>query len=301
MQPYIIKSFSNNYHLVTEGTNNGKYLYNGNTKKLEDFICDGNFRITSIQRNEQAPARGAGYPSGTVFNIGDVLSNSAVAMEQNKRITGFKIDNGEVLIKCTSIATGREVNDAILANAIKYVAPVIQTTPQQANTTNRNASFTVQPNASIVQIETAILNASPIKLKLANNTEVTTGRTISRVRRESIAEFLEKFITSWNLKRATLYANDGTVQTEPDKRRSLGDIFLICRYYYPTCTLKEVANALYNTLPTMITPGFRTSICSTIHKRVWYYDEEQENGVMNSGGGDEFGKTASWWQTNSRA
>lgn len=42
----------------------------------------------------------------------------------------------------------------------------------------------------------------------------------------------------------TVNPKDLTVQCIKGKRRSIGDIFLVCRYYYPTCTLKEIYNLL---------------------------------------------------------
>lgn len=167
-----------------------------------------------------------------------------------------------------------------------YTAPV----PVVAPTSEQAIS-----GATIRQMETAYLRTLTRTIRLEDNEEFTTGARISRVRRESIAEFLVKFFKNWNSTRNTIYVDDSTVQTEMNKRRSLGDIFAICRYYYPTCTLKEVAKALYVTLPETITDGFRSSYCSMINKRVFYYDNEEGNGVFDKTTNDETGHPHRWW------
>lgn len=108
---------------------------------------------------------------------------------------------------------------------------------------------------------------------------------------ETLEQFLTKFFTKWNLDRPTNYKDTGEQQTEPGKRRSLGDIYSICKYYYPNVTLRQVLNVLINVLPTSIKTGFRSSWCTTILKRVWYYSEGDKNEVYNQTQVDEFGNT----------
>lgn len=112
---------------------------------------------------------------------------------------------------------------------------------------------------------------------------------IIKNREEPLEDFLIKFFTIWNKNRNTIYIDDRTIQTDVDKRRSLGDIFLISRYYYPDCALKEVLNLLYRVLPNSIETGFRTSYCSTINRRVWYFDSNYDSLIGNRDYTDEFG------------
>lgn len=107
-------------------------------------------------------------------------------------------------------------------------------------------------------------------------------------REESLHEFLVKFFTDWNFEKETVYVDDHECQTDTGRRRSLGDIFMICKYYYPNVTLEEVIRELYIALPTTFSNGFRTSYCFTIDKRVWYYDEDEDNGVYNKTKHDEW-------------
>lgn len=145
------------------------------------------------------------------------------------------------------------------------------------------------------ELETAYIRGIVRPIRIADSTEFTTGNRIARTRRESIEDFLTKFFKNWNENRNTIYTDDNSVQTEMGKRRSLGDIFAICRYYYPTCTLKEVAKALYVTLNETITDGYRSSYCNTINKRVFYYDNTKENGVFDKTTNDETGHPHRWW------
>jgi hypothetical protein len=62
----------------------------------------------------------------------------------------------------------------------------------------------------------------------------------------TLLNFLEVFFSTLNKIYAT-HTNNPVINylvCEPNKKRSLGDIFLICRHYYPDCTLKEVHNLL---------------------------------------------------------
>lgn len=114
-----------------------------------------------------------------------------------------------------------------------------------------------------------------------------------RKRNESLQEFLVKFFTKWNLEKDTvLVINKEHVDTPAGRRRSLGDIYRICKYYFPNCTIDEVLDLLYNVLPDEI-EGFRSSYCSTILKRVWYYDPERPTDIYNTETEDEFGYTVS--------
>jgi len=142
--------------------------------------------------------------------------------------------------------------------------------------------------SSIEEIETSIVQTytRPIRLE----------RLLKR-RTEALKEFLIKFFTGdpdndiepWNATRNTVYVDDGSIQTEMGKRRSLGDIYMICKYYYPNCTLKEVIKLLYITLLDELDEGMRTSYCNIINKRVWYYDAEKGGGIYDEDDQDEYG------------
>lgn len=72
---------------------------------------------------------------------------------------------------------------------------------------------------------------------------------------------------TWNI--------DGSIQTTTGKRRSGGDIFRICKTYFPKCTFIQVMQIL-SSLDKINPKGggsFRSSICSEVHKRVYRFDQ----------------------------
>jgi len=115
-------------------------------------------------------------------------------------------------------------------------------------------------------------------------------------RNETLNQFLVKFFTDWNTNKNTLFTDDDSVQTVSGRRRSLGDLFMIIKYYYPRVTLKELFTELNNL--TSNTSGMRTSYCSTIRKRVWYYSSFSSNDVLNTNQTDEYGNIYSSYSSN---
>lgn len=120
---------------------------------------------------------------------------------------------------------------------------------------------------------------------------------VKKKRKETLQEFLIKFFTRWNpegvkadpeKRKDTIFTDNKEVQTEAGKRRSLGDIYMICKYYYPDMTLEELLHELYISLPNHFEQGYRTSYCNTIKKRVWYFDETRKNLFYDKTTHDEY-------------
>lgn len=281
MQEYIITSFKRRHdnaiftrvHITGNVTTDPVTYVNGNTsKRFRDFICDGDFIIHSVQRTRD----------NIIFTLGDLLQSPRVP------INNIKIINSDVVLSNN--------NQSIrLVNAAKFVepvtTPVTTTTPRRGRPTNaeiaaRNNTTTTTPFA---EVETIINRNNPRAIRIQG---------LLRRRRETLQEFLVRFFQEWNLEKNTIYVDDSTVQTTPNKRRSLGDIYMICKYYYPNCTLNEVLNLLYNVIPTIITRGYRTSYCFTINKRVWYYSTNAGNTVADQAQNDEFGKQYQFYLNN---
>lgn len=104
--------------------------------------------------------------------------------------------------------------------------------------------------------------------KLNNQTFIRI-KGLKRKRKETPLEFLYSFLTDWNERFPTIFL-DGSVQTPPSKRRSMDDLWMIMKYYYPTLTFKEFCQILYIDIHTF--PRIRTSPCSIIRKRVFYHN-----------------------------
>jgi hypothetical protein len=92
---------------------------------------------------------------------------------------------------------------------------------------------------------------------------------------------------------ASYDSKSGRQQTTGGKRRSAGDIFRICKYYYPECTLKEVILTLNElTYEQFDKRNVISSICSTINKRVYRADLWARKGTRyNDTSRDEFNLT----------
>lgn len=86
---------------------------------------------------------------------------------------------------------------------------------------------------------------------------------------------LNKFIRNFIIRDRHIY-NTIDIKTNKDicdtgRRRSLGDIFLICRSYYPQCTIHEVLEILVDLLESRQIYG---CYCNTINKYVFHRDSD---------------------------
>lgn len=248
---------------------------NGNQKIHElDCFCNNDYIFYEVEDDDNGDK---------TLMIGDRISESIT-------IIGFKYIQGEGIVITNQQAPHNTIR---FVNAEKYIEPVVQprTTRRTRTQTTDVVTDTLETttNNPFAEIEQQILsrNTRPIRLE----------RLLKR-RTESLQEFLERFFEQWNNDRNTIYCDDSSVQTDMGRRRSLGDIYMICKYYYPNCTLNEVLNLLINVLPESMHDGFRSSYCSTIHKRVWYFNEDEDTEVFNKTTTDEFGKQWSFYEQN---
>lgn len=260
------------------------------TKKIMDFMCSPTYEILEVQRltDNQLFTR-SNYPnSGTRMQHGSMFIT----------IISINIQNGEVVFNRGGCA------EKTLTNAVIWTPPTTPTIPTVTGDTIVNANNSAnsaqqvttsasnltpaQKDAFFANIQNQILAANPRALRLPD---------LMKKRTETLAQFLVKFFTKWNnidqnevTHRDTLYADDMSVQTKAGKRRSFGDLFMICRYYYPSLTAKQLYKALLVDVTPLITEGgFRTSKCSQINKRVWYYDQNNEHGTFDMNVTDEYG------------
>lgn len=103
----------------------------------------------------------------------------------------------------------------------------------------------------------------------------------------SLKEFIIKFFQSFNNEFDTIDKETKEVQTPKGRRRSLGDLFLICRYYYKDCELKKVLQIILIDLVNDTSIKFRTSYCYQMQKRAFYIGSS--SGIYNEDQMDEFG------------
>lgn len=112
-------------------------------------------------------------------------------------------------------------------------------------------------------------------------------------RKETLEQFIEKFFTKWNDEHETIYVDSKETQTEPECRRSIGDIYMICKYYYPKCTLKQIKDILYDLVKNK--EGYRSSYCHSTKKRMFYYSNTENNALLNTSEKDEYGMVTGDW------
>ena len=107
---------------------------------------------------------------------------------------------------------------------------------------------------------------------------------------DCLEDFIHNFLTVYNKTYKTVYQNNKKDQTRIGAHRSLIDIFLICKYYFPNCTLKEVIKGLYN----LGIDNLCYQICNTINRRVYELVVTQSKlWQTQTTDSDEFG-----WQTS---
>lgn len=104
-------------------------------------------------------------------------------------------------------------------------------------------------------------NSALLKLGDVSNPFVKTEDTLE--------EFIANFLTKHNIIYHTTYKSSDRLQTTNGKRRSIGDIYMICKTYFPDCTLRDVFKFMYITLPT-VCPSIGSIVCGQINKRVWW-------------------------------
>jgi len=84
----------------------------------------------------------------------------------------------------------------------------------------------------------------------------------------NLEKFIQYFISSYNYNWYTVDSITLKPVCNTNKRRSLGDIFLTCRCYFPSCTMEQVLIILIDLLEKKKIGG--GSYCNTIYKYVFH-------------------------------
>lgn len=244
------------------------------TKIVTDFICMNNTRIISIKDETR---RNILTDAQSTFTLGETTTQG--------RISGFKLNRNNVEVYLNNA----RVNTVLLSTLTK---PVVMTAA---------ATTAVRP------VVTTPNTTAPSRSQLTNNEFTTLEQKISTapdIRLEkllkknipaTLEDFLIKFFKTYNREKDTIFVETKEVQTNAGRRRSLGDMYKICKYYFPDTTLRDMLILLYRRLPLVLTNGFRTSYCNTIRKRVWYYAPGEQNTVANADHNDEYDHTVRWY------
>lgn len=265
-------------------TNNGLYVFGEHKKHINDLLFDYNSfkcRIITIVRVPQKNI------SEMEFTIGDMIQLHS----GRKAITNIFFELGDPILRC-----GNGVQDRVrLLNAVKIV-PVIKEevatkTVKKATTTKKVVKKETNPFQSIEDTIVKSFNGRQIRLE----------KTLKE-RKETLKEFLIKYYVDWNKaaiedKKDTIWVDDDTIQTKAGKRRSLGDLYMIAKYYYPNTTLKDLVKILFVDFVTEF-PHYRSSYCWGTSKRMFYYAGTQTTGIYDKEQLDEYGKKWDWYIIN---
>lgn len=87
---------------------------------------------------------------------------------------------------------------------------------------------------------------------------------------ETLEEFIRAFFTKYNNEKATyIFKKDKSDELFCDvgRRRSLQDLYKICKYYYPDCKLREIKEILNYW---MQEKTLRCTFCSQVLKEVYF-------------------------------
>lgn len=274
MQTYIIKSFKNlgNNLIYSKDNNTGFYIHgNISSMGLMDFMCNSRYKIYSIIDNSNTESQ--------TLTIGDVVTKD----NRHYTIFNFKIEKGKIFIETSANIGGENIT---LQGTIKYIEPVAVV--EQETKTKRKY---IKKADKFNELEKVIISQFPRVIRLENLLK-TKASTLG------LQGFLIKFFKEWNNDKRTIFKDDSSQQTPEGRRRSLGDVYMICKYYFPEITLKEVIEQLYIELPRIITRGYRSCKCGQIHKRVWYYQESENNAYNNTSDQDEYSNTREWYLNN---
>lgn len=271
-------SFGNNPHLTGRYITTNEHIPIGQrTRITRDFVCRPSSQIAKITTNLNNMR-----DERFIFSLHERILQGTIC--------NFRINGNDVEI----LLVGDGSNYRFTQNTITKLPPPIPEMPIRrsaalpADAVRVEKKPTPPVSKNLTEIENKILEMPEIRLK-----------GVLKLRKESLEEFLADFFKKWNNEKITIYTENSKEQTDVAKRRSLGDIFKICKYYYPKCTLQEVTHILYHVLPTTINPGFRSSFCNQIKKRVFYYDPERSGEFYNDE--DEYGMSLTWWKVQSKS
>lgn len=250
------------------------------TKIESDFICEQSTVIDSIRCMDSQRT----YALGTPTNQGSV--------------THIRLNKGRGEIR---LGTENWIRIGVMAPA--PIQPVIPQ-PQAVNTNNQEDMATrkagtgktapkavekTTPSRSQIAAAKKEDPFKDIQTKIEKQADIRLEKFMKKGLPPTVKEFLVAFFTKYNNDRNTIYVSNKTVQTTTGRRRSMGDLFKICQYYYPEVTLLELVTLLFRELKNTpgLKGGFRYSYCTTVKRRVFYFSSG--SGTLEENSVDEFG------------
>lgn len=233
--------------------------YPGLVCSLAEVLLLENIRIREVRM----------ITNDTYFTVGESVHVNNVARPYTIANFKFYPGNGDMItIQVMLEGTSSHVALRVLR---KIPVPVMKKEVKESKDVKINFDFP--------KLETLILKENPRQIRFEK---------FNKKRTETPLEFMQKIFTDLNQNKSTIFVDTKEVQTDIGRRRSLGDLFMLMKYYYPEITLKEVVVILHTKLPKLI-KGFRSSWCNQINKRTYYFDASQKTEVLNLTRRDEYG------------
>lgn len=293
MKHYKIISFGkvvgtqNHIYVINRvgGEETGSYICDTlNDVKIEsDFCCEENSYIDSIK---------------------DTQRN--LTFEKNQTVTAGRIE--QIKLR-NSRGVAKIGNNWIAISNLFPIPPlpIAQPAVTQPNTqqVNNDMATIKKTTTKVVSRAAASPSRSQIKKeelfkeiedRILTIKDIRLAKFFKRDLPKTVKEFLINFFTKYNNNHPTIYVDSKDVQATVGRRRSLGDLYKICKYYYPNVTLTEVVKLLFKDLQIHFKTGFRHSYCTTIHKRVFYYDNGEPNFEQDTRT-DEYGKNLDYYKS----
>lgn len=108
----------------------------------------------------------------------------------------------------------------------------------------------------------------------------------------TVKDFIIKFLKDYNNndELENISVDEEEVMCEQGRRRSGGDIFRLCKYYYPKTTLQEVLTILDDIVKADTKKEYKSQICSQINKRVFSFCGEGNGQLYHNTNNDEFNR-----------
>ena len=179
------------------------------------------------------------------FSVGDKITTP----QGPKEIISMKVVNSAETVNVQfTLLTNNAANTILMSNTTLYVEPK-PTVKVKATINGQHPEFYTLEQRILKDFDNKTLKFDVFKRK----------------KTETFEEFKNLFWTR-NTEFRTIWSDSSYEQTTIGRRRSLGDIFMICKYYYPTISLETIIRWLYG----KDTPGGR--YCGGVHKRVFRYD-----------------------------
>jgi len=105
----------------------------------------------------------------------------------------------------------------------------------------------------------------PYNENLHENTHLLTKKYIISLHK-TYSDFIIEFFNNYNFNCITISEN-GNYICDKDRRRSLHDLYLITKYYYPEITFKDIISTVVSLINLKLLNG---QYCNTVGKYVLY-------------------------------